>query len=70
MHQFILATDWSYFKHNHPGGSKLGLGSVSSSFSFPKAGQYAMFVFLESGIRVDKTVRFPTLTYPELINIP
>ncbi len=71
VHQFVLATDWSYFKHNHPNNtSKLGLGSVSSSFAFPKAGQYAIFVFLESGISVDKTVRFPTLTYPALLNIP
>jgi hypothetical protein len=70
VHQFILATDWSYFKHNHLDGDKLALGSVSSSFAFPKAGQYAMFVFLESGVRVDKTIRYPTLTYPELLNIP
>jgi hypothetical protein len=71
VHQFVLATDWSYFKHNHPNGTnKLGLGSVSSSFAFPKAGQYAMFVFLESGIRVDNILRRPTLTYPELINVP
>jgi hypothetical protein len=70
VHQFILATDWSYFKHNHPSGNKLGLGSVSSSFTFPKAGPYAMFVYLEAGVRVDKTIRFPTLTYPELVNIP
>jgi hypothetical protein len=70
VHQFILATDWSYFKHNHQDGNKLGLGSVGSSFTFPKAGLYAMFVFLESGVRVDKTIRFPTLTYPELVNIP
>ncbi len=71
VHQFILATDWSYFKHNHPSNTnKLGLGSVSSSFAFPKAGQYAMFVFLESGIRMDNVLRRPTLTYPELINIP
>ncbi len=70
VHQFILATDWSYFKHNHPSGNKLGLGSVSSSFAFPKAGQYALFVYLESGIRVDNVLRRPTLTYPELVNIP
>jgi hypothetical protein len=71
VHQFILATDWSFFKHNHPNNTnKLGLGSVSSSFAFPKAGQYAMFVFLESGIRVDNTLRRPTLTYPELVNVP
>jgi hypothetical protein len=71
VHQFILATDWSFFKHNHPNGTnKLGLGSVSSSFVFPKSGQYAMFVFLESGVRVDNTLRRPTLTYPELVNIP
>ncbi len=70
VHQFILATDWSYFKHNHPNGNKLGLGSVSSSFVFPKAGQYAMFVFLEAGIRIDNVLRRPTLTYPELLSIP
>ncbi len=70
VHQFILATDWSYFKHNHPNGNKLGLGSVSSSFAFPKAGQYAMFVYLEAGIRIDNVLRRPTLTYPELVNIP
>jgi hypothetical protein len=70
VHQFILATDWSYFKHNHPDGNKLGLGSVSSSFTFPKAGQYAIFVFLEAGIRIDNVLRRPTLTYPELLNIP
>jgi hypothetical protein len=71
VHQFMLATDWSYFKHNHPDDTyKLGLGSVSSSFAFPKAGQYAMFVFLESGIRIDKTLYYPTLRYPELVNIP
>jgi hypothetical protein len=70
VHQFILTTDWSYFKHNHPNGTKLGLGSVSSSFSFPKAGQYALFVFLESGIRIDNILRRPTMTYPELVNIP
>lgn len=71
VHQFILATDWSFFKHNHPyDASKLGIGSVGSSFVFPVAGRYAMFVFLESGIRIDKTTRFPTLTYPALLNIP
>jgi hypothetical protein len=71
VHQFIVATDWSYFKHDHPKNTgKLGLGSVSSSFAFPKAGEYAMFVFLESGVRVDGDLYRPTLRYPQLVNIP
>ncbi len=71
VHQFILATDWSYFKHDHPKNtSKLGLGSVAAGFNFPKSGQYAMFVFMESGIRVDGDLQRPTLRYPDLIDVP
>ena len=71
VHQFILATDWSYFKHDHPKNtSKLGLGSVAASFAFPKSGEYALFVFLESGLRIEGSLYRPTLRYPELVNVP
>jgi hypothetical protein len=71
VHQFILATDWSYFKHDHPKNTnKLGLGSVAASFPFPKSGEYALFVFLESGLRIDGKLYRPTLRYPDLIQVP
>ncbi len=70
VHQFVLSTDGAYFMHDHPKGTrKLGLGAVESSFTFPKPGQYVVFLFLESGVRVDGKVVRPVLRYPHVFDV-
>ena len=70
VHQFVLSVDGAYFMHDHPRGvKKLGLGAVESSFAFPKPGQYVVFLFLESGVRVDGRVVKPVLRYPHVFDV-
>jgi hypothetical protein len=70
VHQFVLKTDWSYFKHDHPGeASELGVGSVRSSFMFPAAGDYVLFQFLETGVQVGTETLRPTLRFPGIVQV-
>jgi hypothetical protein len=70
VHQFVLSTNGAFFMHDHPRGvRKLGLGAVESSFTFPKPGQYVVFLFLESGVRVDGKVVKPVLRYPHVFDV-
>ena len=71
VHQFILKTDWSYFKHDHPKGvQKTGVKSVQSNFAFPSSGEYVVYQFLEPGIEVSKAgVLRPVLRLPTLFKI-
>jgi hypothetical protein len=71
VHQFILKTDWSYFKHDHPGDVReLGVGSVRSNFKFPGAGEYAVYQFIESGVQVSGERLRPVLRFPGVLNVP
>ena len=69
VHQFVLKTDWSYFKHDHPNTKELGLGSVQSNFTFPSAGEYVLWQFLETGVRIADQKFKPVLRYPSLFKI-
>jgi hypothetical protein len=70
VHQFVLKTDWSYFKHDHPKDvQELGVGSVQSGFSFPSAGEYVVYQFLESGVQVGGNRLRPVLRFPDRFNI-
>jgi hypothetical protein len=71
VHQFILKTDWSYFKHDHPGDVReLGVGSVRSNFKFPSAGEYVVYQFVESGVQVAGERLRPVLRFPGVLNVP
>ncbi len=71
VHQFVLKTDWSYFKHDHPKNLReLGVGSVRSNFKFPSTGEYAVYQFLETGVRVGADKLRPVLRLPGLLQIP
>jgi hypothetical protein len=71
VHQFILKTDWSYFKHDHPKGvQKTGTKSVQSNFAFPSSGEFVVYQFLEPGLEVSKVGRLrPVLRYPTIFKI-
>jgi hypothetical protein len=69
VHQFILKTDWSYFKHDHPNSKELGVGSVQSNFTFPSAGQYVLWQFLETGVRIAGQKYNPVLRYPSVFQV-
>jgi hypothetical protein len=69
-HQFAIKTDWSYFKHDHPDVDELGVGSVRSKFKFPTSGEYVIFQFLETGVKVDGEKLRPTLRLPGVLRIP
>jgi hypothetical protein len=71
VHQFVLKTDWSYFKHDHPRDAlELSLGAVQSRFTFPNAGEYVVYHFLETGARVDGAKLHPVLRHPQVFNVP
>jgi hypothetical protein len=71
VHQFVIKTDWSYFKHDHPKNVKeLGAGSVQSAFTFPSSGEYALFQFIETGVKVDGEKLRPVITFPTRLTIP
>jgi hypothetical protein len=70
VHQFALKTDWSYFKHDHPDVQELGVGSVRSNFKFPSSGEYVIFQFLETGVRVAGEKLRPTLRLPGVLSVP
>ncbi len=71
VHQFVVKTDWSYFKHDHPKNTKsLGVGSVQSAFSFPSSGEYALFQFIETGVKVGQEKLRPVMTFPTRLNVP
>lgn len=71
VHQFILKTDWSYFKHDHPKNLReLGVGSVRSNFKFPSSGEYVVYQFLETGVRVGTDKLQPVLRLPGVVQIP
>jgi hypothetical protein len=71
VHQFVVKTDWSYFKHDHPKNTKeLGVGSVQSSFTFPSSGEYALFQFIETGVKVESEKLRPVMTFPTRLIIP
>ena len=69
-HQFAIKTDWSYFKHDHPDTEELGVGSVRSKFKFPSSGEYVIFQFLETGVKVAGEKLRPTLRLPGVLRIP
>ena len=69
VHQFILKTDWSYFRHNHPEFKKLGVGSVQSEYTFPSAGEYLVWQFLEPGVNIAGKKYRPVIRYPGIIKI-
>jgi hypothetical protein len=71
VHQFILKTDWSYFKHDHPKGvQKTSVKSVRSNFIFPSGGEFAVYQFLEPGLEVSKVGRLrPVLRLPTIFKI-
>ena len=72
VHQFVLKTDWSYFKHDHPKNLReLGVGSVRSNFKFPMAGEYVVYQFLETGVRVGSGEKLrPVLRLPGVVQVP
>ncbi len=71
VHQFILKTDWSYFKHDHPDNVReLSVGSVRSNFKFPSAGEYVVYQFIESGVPVAGERLRPVLRLPGVLNVP
>jgi hypothetical protein len=71
VHQFVVKTDWSYFKHDHPKNTKeLAVGSVQSAFTFPMTGEYALFQFIESGVKVAGEKLRPVMTFPTHLTIP
>ena len=71
VHQFVLKTDWSYFKHDHPKNLReLGVGSVRSNFKFPSAGEYVVYQFLETGVRVGSDKLRPVLRLPGIVQVP
>ena len=71
VHQFVLKTDWSYFKHDHPKNLReLGVGSVRSNFKFPSAGEYVVYQFLETGVRVGADKLRPVLRLPGVVQVP
>ena len=71
VHQFVLKTDWLYFKHDHPKNLReLGIGSVRSNFKFPSSGDYAVYQFLETGVRVAETKLYPVLRLPGVVQVP
>lgn len=71
VHQFILKTDWSYFKHDHPKNLReLGVGSVRSNFKFPTSGEYVVYQFLETGVRIAGSKLYPVLRLPGVMKIP
>jgi hypothetical protein len=71
VHQFILKTDWSYFKHDHPDNVReLSVGSVRSNFKFPSAGEYVVYQFVESGVQVAGERLRPVLRLPGVLNVP
>jgi hypothetical protein len=71
VHQFVLKTDWSYFKHDHPKNLReLGVGSVRSNFKFPSSGEYVVYQFLETGVRVGTQNLRPVLRLPGVVQIP
>jgi hypothetical protein len=69
-HQFAIKTDWSYFKHDHPDVDELGVGSVRSKFKFPTSGEYVIFQFLETGVKVAGDKLRPVLRLPGVLRIP
>ncbi len=71
VHQFVLKSDWSYFKHDHPKNLReLGVGSVRSNFKFPSAGEYVVYQFLETGVRVGSDKLRPVLRLPSVVQVP
>ena len=71
VHQFVLKTDWSYLKHDHPKNLReLGVGSVRSNFKFPTSGEYVVYQFLETGVRVGTDTLRPVLRFPATLQIP
>ena len=72
VHQFVLKTDWSYFKHDHPKNLReLGVGSVRSNFKFPTSGEYVVYQFLETGVRVGSGEKLrPVLRLPGVVQVP
>ena len=71
VHQFVLKTDWSFFKHDHPKNLReLGVGSVRSNFKFPSSGEYVVYQFLETGVRVAGTKLYPVLRLPGVVQVP
>ena len=71
VHQLILKTDWSYFKHDHPKNLReLDVGSVSSNFKFPFPGEYVVYQFLETGVRVGTDKLQPVLRLPGVLQVP
>lgn len=71
VHQFVLKTDWSYFKHDHPKNLReLGVGSVRSNFKFPASGEYVVYQFLETGVRVGSDKLHPVLRLPGVVQVP
>ncbi len=69
VHQFVLKTDWSYFKHDHPTIKELGIGSVQSNFNFPNTGEYVLWQFLETGVRIAGQKYNPVLRYPTTFKV-
>ncbi len=69
VHQFVLKTDWSYYKHDHPNAKELGVGSVQSNFVFPSAGEYVLWQFLETGVKVGGKKYNPVLRYPGVFRV-
>ena len=71
VHQFVLKTDWSYFKHDHPKGTqRIAEGAVRANFIFPQSGSYVVFLFVESGLMVDGRRLQPVLRLPGLLEVP
>ena len=60
-----------YLKHDHPKNLReLGVGSVRSNFKFPSAGEYVVYQFLETGVRVGADKLRPVLRLPGVVQIP